>query len=77
MQWIDMRSDTLTQPTPAMREATAVVGDDVYDDDPTVIELETLAADKLGEEAALFVPTGHFGNQLACPSSEHSAQLAA
>jgi len=67
MQWIDMRSDTVTQPTAAMREAmaTALVGDDVYGDDPTVIELETLAADMLGKEAALFVPTGNFGNQLA------------
>lgn len=67
MQLFDMRSDTVTQPTPAMRKAmaTAVVGDDVYGDDPTVIELETLAADMLGKEAALFVPTGNFGNQLA------------
>ncbi|WP_159982408.1 MULTISPECIES: low-specificity L-threonine aldolase [unclassified Novosphingobium] len=64
---IDMRSDTVTQPTAAMREAmaTAIVGDDVYGDDPTVIELESLAADMLGKEAALFVPTGNFGNQLA------------
>jgi threonine aldolase len=62
-----MRSDTVTQPTPAMREAmaAAVVGDDVYGDDPTVIELETLASQMLGKDAALFVPTGVFGNQLA------------
>ncbi|RQO67023.1 low-specificity L-threonine aldolase [Aquitalea sp. FJL05] len=67
MQWIDMRSDTVTQPTQAMRHAMAhaVVGDDVYGDDPTVVELETLAARLLGKEAALFVPTGNFGNQLA------------
>jgi threonine aldolase len=67
MRQIDMRSDTVTQPTPAMREAMAmaVVGDDVYGDDPTVIELETLAAQMLGKDAALFVPTGGFGNQLA------------
>lgn len=67
MQWIDMRSDTVTQPTQAMRHAMAhaVVGDDVYGDDPTVVELETLAAQLLGKEAALFVPTGNFGNQLA------------
>ena len=66
-RWIDVRSDTVTQPTPAMREAMfhAEVGDDVYGDDPTVRELETLAAGILGKEAALFVPTGNFGNQLA------------
>lgn len=67
MRWIDMRSDTVTEPTPAMRQAmlTAAVGDDVYGDDPTVVELEALAARMLGKEAALFVPTGNFGNQLA------------
>lgn len=64
---IDLRSDTVTHPTPAMRQAmaNAVVGDDVYGDDPTVHELETLAARLLGKEAALFVPSGNFGNQLA------------
>jgi threonine aldolase len=64
---IDLRSDTVTQPTPAMREAmfTAEVGDDVYGDDPTVRALERLAAQRLGKEAALFVPSGTFGNQLA------------
>ncbi|MBY0345835.1 MAG: low-specificity L-threonine aldolase [Neisseriaceae bacterium] len=64
---IDLRSDTVTQPTPAMRAAmfTAEVGDDVYGDDPTVKTLETLAARRLGKEAALFVPSGTFGNQLA------------
>ncbi|XLM20681.1 low-specificity L-threonine aldolase [Chromobacterium piscinae] len=67
MQWIDLRSDTVTQPTPAMRRAMfdAEVGDDVYGDDPTVQKLEALAADTLGKEAALFVPSGTFGNQLA------------
>ncbi|OWY39895.1 low-specificity L-threonine aldolase [Xenophilus sp. AP218F] len=67
MQWIDVRSDTVTQPTPRMREAMAqaVVGDDVYGDDPTVRQLEALAADKLGKEAALLVPSGTFGNLLA------------
>ena len=67
MRQIDMRSDTVTQPTAAMREAmaAAAVGDDVYGDDPTVAELETLAAAMLGKDAALFVPTGVFGNQLA------------
>lgn len=63
---IDLRSDTVTQPTQKMREAmmTVVVGDDVYDDDPTVKELEALAASMLNKEAALFVPSGTFGNQL-------------
>ncbi|WP_293937411.1 low-specificity L-threonine aldolase [Iodobacter sp.] len=67
MQWIDLRSDTVTQPTNAMRTAmmNAVVGDDVYGDDETVNELERLAAGILGFEAALFLPTGTFGNQLA------------
>ncbi|MBX9268346.1 low-specificity L-threonine aldolase [Chromobacterium violaceum] len=67
MQWIDLRSDTVTHPTPAMRRAMAEaeVGDDVYGDDPTVLKLEALAADRLGKEAALFVPSGTFGNQLA------------
>ena len=64
---IDLRSDTVARPTPAMREAmmNAPVGDDVYGDDPTVIELETLAAKVTGKEAALFVPSGTMGNQLA------------
>lgn len=63
---IDLRSDTITQPTEAMRKAmmTAVVGDDVYEDDPTINELEAYAAALLGKEAALFVPSGTFGNQL-------------
>lgn len=73
MKFIDLRSDTVTWPTPAMREAMAKasVGDDVYGDDPTVNELEALAAARVGKEAALFVPSGTFGNQLAlftwCP----------
>lgn len=64
---IDVRSDTVTQPTPAMREAmfNAEVGDDVYGDDPTINRLEALAAERLGKEAALYVPSGTFGNQLA------------
>ena len=64
---IDLRSDTVTQPTQEMREAmmNAKVGDDVLCEDPTVNELERLAADKLGKEAAIFVPSGTFGNQLA------------
>lgn len=64
---IDLRSDTVTTPTPAMREAmfNAVVGDDVYGEDPTVNKLEAEAARLLGKEAALFVPTGSQGNQIA------------
>jgi threonine aldolase len=64
---IDIRSDTVTQPTPAMRKAMAEaeVGDDVYGDDPTVNRLEALGAEMLGKEASLFVPSGTFGNQLA------------
>jgi len=67
MKVIDIRSDTVTTPTEEMRKAmyTAEVGDDVYHDDPTVNRLEELAAEKLGKEAALFVPSGTFGNQLA------------
>lgn len=63
---IDLRSDTVTQPTDEMRQAifNAVVGDDVYDDDPTIKELEFLASKILNKEAALFVPSGTFGNQL-------------
>lgn len=70
MRYIDLRSDTVTQPTQAMRDAMhiAEVGDDVYEDDPTVNELEALAAKKLGKEAALFVPSGTMGNQLALMS---------
>ncbi|MEL3906715.1 MAG: low-specificity L-threonine aldolase [Treponema sp.] len=67
MKYIDLRSDTVTWPTEAMREAMAhaQVGDDVYGDDPTVIELEQYAASITAKEAALFVPSGVFGNQLA------------
>ncbi len=64
---IDLRSDTVTTPTPEMRKAMfeADVGDDVYGDDPTVNKLQELAAEIVGKEAALFVPSGTFGNQLA------------
>ncbi|MEI6288982.1 MAG: low-specificity L-threonine aldolase [Chloroflexota bacterium] len=67
MQFIDLRSDTVTKPTPEMREAMAKaeVGDDVYQDDPTVNELQALAAAKLGKEAGLFVPSGTMGNLAA------------
>ncbi len=64
---IDLRSDTVTRPTPAMREAMlrAEVGDDVLGDDPTVIALERKVADLLGKPAALFVPSGTMANQVA------------
>ncbi len=67
MNFTDFRSDTVTVPTEEMRKAMveAVVGDDVYGDDPTVRDLEILAADMLGKQAALFVPSGTFGNQLS------------
>jgi threonine aldolase len=63
---IDLRSDTVTKPTPAMRRAMAEaeVGDDVYGEDPTVNRLQERAAEIFGKEAALFVPTGSMGNQL-------------
>ncbi len=66
-RFVDLRSDTVTIPTEAMREAmrNAVVGDDVYGEDPTVNRLEALAAQRLGKEAALFVPSGTMGNQVA------------
>jgi threonine aldolase len=64
---IDLRSDTVTKPTPEMRVAMAAaeVGDDVYGEDPTVNLLERRAAETFGREAALFVPTGTMGNQIA------------
>jgi threonine aldolase len=64
---VDLRSDTVTTPTPAMRRAMAdaEVGDDVYGEDPTVNRLEDLAAAKVGKEAAVYVPSGTMGNQIA------------
>jgi threonine aldolase len=64
---IDLRSDTVTKPTPAMRAAMAAaeVGDDVYGEDPTVNRLQARAAEIFGREAAIFVPTGSMGNQIA------------
>ncbi|HEY3353274.1 MAG TPA: GntG family PLP-dependent aldolase [Polyangia bacterium] len=64
---IDLRSDTVTRPTPAMRRAMAEaeVGDDVYEEDPTVRRLQELAAERLGRAAALFMPTGTMANQIA------------
>ncbi len=85
---IDLRSDTLTRPTPAMRQAmaSAEVGDDVYGEDPTVRALEERVAGQFGHEAALFTPTGSMANVLAvrtlvrpgeevlCDSSAHIAR---
>ncbi len=67
MKIVDFRSDTVTKPTEEMRTAmfNAEVGDDVYGEDPTINRLEELAANLVGKEAALFVPTGTMGNQLA------------
>ena len=67
MAVIDLRSDTVTKPTAGMRQAMAYpdVGDDVYGEDPTVNRLEAMAAELLGKEAGLFVPTGVMGNQLS------------
>ncbi len=67
---VDLRSDTVTRPTPEMYEAMlkAPLGDDVLGDDPTVIELEDLAAKMTGKEKALFVPSGTMGNQIALAS---------
>lgn len=64
MDIIDLRSDTVTQPTPAMRQAMAEaeVGDDVYGEDPSVNRLQEMAADRLGKAAALYVPSGTMGN---------------
>ena len=68
MDVIDLRSDTVTHPTPAMRAAmaNAIVGDDVFGDDPTVNALQDYAAQLLGKEAALFVTSGTQGNVIAC-----------
>jgi threonine aldolase len=64
MEFVDLRSDTVTKPTPEMREAMAgaEVGDDVYGEDPTVNRLQEMAADIMGKEAGLFVASGTMGN---------------
>jgi threonine aldolase len=66
-QVVDLRSDTVTKPSPAMRRAMmeAEVGDDVYGEDPTINKLEQRAAEIFGREASIFVPTGTMGNQIA------------
>lgn len=73
---IDLRSDTVTRPTPAMRRAMAEaeVGDDVYREDPTVNRLQERAAEIFGREAALFVPSGTMGNQIALKVHTHPGQ---
>src|SRR3989304_6344148 len=67
MRIIDLRSDTITRPTPAMRQALfeAEVGDDVFSEAPTVKRLERLAAEAVGKEAGLFVASGSMGNLVA------------
>ena len=77
---IDLRSDTVTKPTPEMRQAmlAAEVGDDVYGEDPTVNRLEQRAAEVAGKEAALFVPTGTMGNTIAVKLlTEHGQEVIA
>ena len=70
---VDLRSDTVTQPSPGMRHAMAEaeVGDDVLGDDPTTLALERKAADLLGKEAALFVPSGTMANVVAVRAQTH------
>src|ERR1700690_2900423 len=78
MNVIDLRSDTVTKPTPEMRRAMmeAEVGDDVYGEDPTVNRLEARAAEIAGKEAALFVPTGTMGNTIAVKLlTEHGQEV--
>lgn len=75
---IDLRSDTVTKPTPAMRRAMAEaeVGDDVYQEDPTVNRLEQRAAEVMGKEAAIFLPTGTMGNTIAIKlHTEHGQEV--
>src|SRR3990172_3569461 len=73
---VDLRSDTLTLPTPAMREAMAKaeVGDDVWEEDPTVQRLEALAAERTGKEAGLFVASGTMGNLVSVLSQTRPGQ---
>ena len=73
---VDLRSDTVTRPTPAMRRAMAEaeVGDDVYREDPTVNRLQERAAEIFGREAGLFVPSGTMGNQTAIKVHTHHGQ---
>jgi len=78
VDFIDLRSDTVTKPTPAMRAAMAAadVGDDVYGEDPTINRLEARAAEIFGREAALFVPSGTMGNQTAIRlNTQHGQEI--
>jgi threonine aldolase len=74
--WIDLRSDTVTLPSDAMRRAmaSAEVGDDVYGEDPTINRLEARAAEIFDREAAIFVPSGTMGNQIAIKLHTHPGQ---
>ena len=73
---VDLRSDTLTLPTPDMREAMAraEVGDDVWGEDPTIQRLEGMAAERLGKEAGLFVTSGTQGNLVSVVAHTRSGQ---
>src|ERR1700738_4929733 len=73
---IELRSDTFTKPSPEMRRAMfeAEVGDDVYGEDPTINRLEKRAAEIFGRQAALFVPSGTMGNQIAIKLHTHHGQ---
>ena len=73
---IDLRSDTVTMPTPAMRQAMATtpLGDDVFGDDPTVNQLEQVAATRLGKEAAVFLPSGTMGNVVGVAVNAHTGE---
>ena len=74
--FVDLRSDTLTLPTPEMREAMAraEVGDDVWGEDPTVQRLEAMAAARLGKEAAVFVASGTMGNLVSVVAHTQAGQ---
>src|SRR5512141_86294 len=67
MEFVDLRSDTVTKPTPEMRAAMAAaeVGDDVFREDPTINRLQEMAAERMGKEAGLFVASGTMGNLAA------------
>ena len=77
MRAIDLRSDTVTRPTPAMREAMAhaELGDDVFGEDPTVNALEAAVAERLGKQAAVFVPSGTMANQIAIRLHTHHGEV--
>ena len=77
---VDLRSDTVTRPTPEMRRAMAdaEVGDDVFGDDPTVNRLQETVAEMMGKEAAIFMPSGSMANQTAIRAqTEHGDEIIA